>query len=442
MTGPREQKIWEGPPLNDPRFCEPPVRTLAEYTKQPMAPESFVRVQGARVLLVDHAMLQHDFPELRSENLLARNPALKQLSAQARNCRLREVIECWLLKHIAYISQRQASQRYVNSSIPISPEETIQGWRAPGYGRAAILSIPESGGLIDVKGIGVDSAATPSRKHHSNGLLSLAGGLSEILFEHLLCAILRHTKMPYGVVPHYGLVDLGFKIRDRHGNESACLFARRAHTRPPLLWGNEDPGLEIARLLMKLELSLRQFGITSVTDASRWLMRNRGGALSLRIFRTWVKYPPSELELLRSLMNFKGSQMSFGGVNIQFTSAIERAPRQIVFVDFGAYSVQTRFSRAIFSSARASYSPLDGEIVLPSDSRFTQPEPDRSIPMEANTLPRRLARGYYMGHLNGQEILRRLNQFVSRFTAQIQAVLPKTSPDLGTPGLPASCLEN
>ncbi len=178
----------------------------------------------ARVVFANYALIRHDFPALRGASTTA--------------------IDAWLVEHGAVISVGQAP---------------------PMYGRAVVMPVP--GGLLDVKGAGVETGVTPTRNWHQNGLLMLGAGIGSAGFQDLIHNVFRDARSELWCVPEYAILDLGFDVRLMDGGtEPACILLRRAHRRQRGGGDLPDAGSVEEQVKLEIELLLRQYGITSCTS--------------------------------------------------------------------------------------------------------------------------------------------------------------------------------
>ena len=148
----------------------PLVRTVAELDQPGGRFEDVIRVQTARVVFANYALVTHDFPALRGASAAA--------------------IDAWLLRHAAVVSVHHAAQAHVNGPIA-TVGSPLPAFRPPMYGRATVVPVP--GGLIDVKGAGIEAPVQPARDWHRNGLLMLGAALGSAAFQELVHNVFRHA---------------------------------------------------------------------------------------------------------------------------------------------------------------------------------------------------------------------------------------------------------
>ena len=372
------------------------VRSLNDFREQPLEYDRFQRVAGARVLLADYRLIAEDFPGLG-------DPAS---------------VDAWLLDHAAIISATQAAQSLVNDPIPVEGD-TRDAARPPWYGRSAVVEV--DGGLLDLKGIGVGDGATPQMRQHCDGLLPLDEALHEILFERMCARAFDGTL--YGVVPSYGLIDLGFR---GHSNSAkgalATVLVRQAHTRPANLWGHEDPGPEVAATILDMLLHLLRCGIDG-TLSGYVFERSPAAGLRLFIHDNEDPCPLSEEILARATEIFRigDEAVDVCVANLQFTTGMRESPRAPRIFDFGAYKLRTRIDRPWYIPFKSEVMSFIGDVLHPDDARLTAVIPSR-VPATLNTLDAELAAAYMDGRMTGREVAAVLDAAVEEFAA---AMLPR-----------------
>jgi hypothetical protein len=208
----------------------PLLRSVGELDDPGVRRERVSRVPGARVVLADYELLQHDFPELRDDALERAGLGLHHGADRAAV--RRRLIDEWLLERAAVVSQAQARQSTVNTPISTTDKRRF-AWRPTAYGRALVVEAGADGGLLDLKGIGVAPRARPSDAMHSSGLCDLGEVLRDMLFQWAIDAIFEHAGVELGSVPTYAAIDLGFDRRLHDGRLlPAGVQVRRAHRRP------------------------------------------------------------------------------------------------------------------------------------------------------------------------------------------------------------------
>lgn len=336
----------------------PVLRSLSAFTEQGLASERMDAVAGARVVCARYDLLVHDFPEMAGAD--------------------RRAIDEWLLANVAFISRPQSAQAVTNTPIPIGPVEK-EAYRPPRYCRAAILPAAGGDGLFDVKGCGIEPGDVPVLPN-SNGLLTLREAFHELLFERLVDAALQHAGDDARPVPAYAVIDLGFDARwhDGRPDERAALLVRRAQTRPRFQWGKTDPGLDVARRLLGLELTLRRYGLTaSSCGAVRFRLAEEAGGLRVTRDGRRLAFDEPALARLREASGFRGEERIVDGVNVQVAGDILEEPPRIL--DFGRYRLRAAFDTVLHSAWFADYESLRGDFVRPEDPAYVQPVPELSL---------------------------------------------------------------
>jgi len=361
-----------------PPFPPGPILTsIGDFVEQPLEEEEFHRVAGARVVFARYDLLRHDF-------------AFDGWSDGE--------IDHWLVAHCAIVSKPQAAQTETNAPIAIG-HEMRRGYRAPLYGRAAILPVDGQQRLIDVKGIGVRPGRTPKRKLHYTGILDATNALQEVLFEWLIAVVLHRAGSAAAVVPAYALLDLGFDaIGDDGARQPAFALARRAHTRPRIMWG-DDP-LDAAELatVVDLVLLLRSYGILR-NDGPFEIFR-RDADVVLEAFGREHLFRGAEAERVAALFRCNAQRMRLHVGSMQYDSGMRQRPPAPRLLDFGGFVAAWDDPVPIYIPA--SYNVyLAGEVIHPGDARYPVTGPGR-VSVLANALPRFLAAAYARGARDGQ----------------------------------------
>jgi hypothetical protein len=376
-------------PEESPTLAPPPgplLRRVADLRTRNVRPERVCRLPHARVVFANYDWLQHDFPQLRDENLERSYNGLRGLNGADRRLAVRRRIDEWLLKNVAFISEKQAGQTAVNTPVEVTGE-TATAFRPPHYGRALVYSVAESRegagdepgagvGLLDVKGAGVGPQAEPHFGPHADGLMKLYDAIREVTFQKLIHEVFRVEGVPYTTVPIYAVIDPGFDCK-HHMHEGqllpAGLLVRRAHRRPVYRWGTKEPDSPAVPLELKIEFLLRRYGITSVSPATTIDIEERDGGTFIKYGFFNVSYDARAVERVRRLTDFKGEPQQFDGVCLQFTREVEAEPPRAQFLDLGGYFVRERFENPLVSLVARRILRM-GEIIRPDDARFTQPE--------------------------------------------------------------------
>ncbi len=272
---------------------------ISEINKRKAKKETVVQVKSAKVMFANYPLLMHDFPQLSEQELLKRNPHLRDLDVSERTKRIHRLIDKWLLRHGGYVSTSQSKGTVVNTKINKGSKRT-RAYRPTHYGRALVFSIQETikslgvlkeigeqkgdQGLLDIKGVGVAPDKTPSHKTHSSGLMPLRGCYKELIIEQLIHQIFAREKSNHRTTPIYAIVDLGFdrvvlktRLERAKGvsvndiekiEQPAGLLFRRAHNR---VVGNVDLpkyGSQYYQLTKDIEWMLRKYGMTSASTPS------------------------------------------------------------------------------------------------------------------------------------------------------------------------------
>ena len=209
--------------------------------------EEFVRVESARIVLVDYDLVRKDFVETRAMS----NPE----------------IDAWLLKHTAFVSKPQAAQQTVNTPIATTAER-VQAFRPKEYKRAAVFRA--GSGLIDVKGSG---APRPQQADHGNGLATLGEGIREFIYEKLIRKIFEREGGKHQTLGTYAILDYGFDVIHANGSRSpAGAILRQGHARYA---GDFAFSLMDEGKALEVELLLRKYGITTAgahrTHPADWI---------------------------------------------------------------------------------------------------------------------------------------------------------------------------
>jgi len=375
------------PQLDHPGFSSGPVlRDLTPYRGEVIHEEEVLRLDRARVVFADHALLQHDFPQLRDDALLETNQKPRSLEGEARARALDEIREQWLLDKAAYISVPQTLQETVNDRIPVR-DVRVKAYRPYHYGRALIMSVARVNaclgggrsdrepGLLDIKGTGVGPGKAPHFRAHGNGLLDLPGALREIIFGRLTDRILTMNGYPCRAVPNYAIIDAGFNRRyPWQGTVPAAILVRRAHRRPAYRFGIKDPHCREVGIERDIELLLRRYGLTSTGADTNLFLSLEGNRMVVEYGESNLVYSPGALAWIFELTGFRGEPMEIDGMNLQFTREVEADPPAPQIVDFGSFFYHAEFTNPIVSLV-ASRPCRIGEVIHPGDPDFVQPDP-------------------------------------------------------------------
>lgn len=401
-------------------------------------------VPGARVVFVNHEVLQHDFPSLADDALLRGRGTLRRLPRAARRDELRRLREDWLLAHAGIISTTQAEQTITNTRVGVAGK-VREVWRPAGYGRACVVSLGAtrhddegSGcGLIDVKGTGVAQGRTPSLQHHSSGLCTLGEVLREFLFQSLIDELFARAAPWFWTLPVYGVIDPGFDARTRRGGTlPAGLLVRRAHRRPP--GGIQLPRLGSAheRTQVAVELLIRHYGLTSANRGTRFRFEEAAGGP--RVFYAgdaMAGLTGDDLKFIARQLRGAALPLECDGINIQMTREIAGRGRvRAQLLDFDNFEARGRFREPLVSLV-CDRTIRWGAVVWPGAPGFVQPSPALAVseakwgfgrlPSGNSTRPRRaegegpyllthdLAERFRSGEASGEQVRAELDRFVS-----------------------------
>lgn len=363
----------------------PLLRDIAELDDPDIARERMLRLAGARVLFAEHALLQRDFPRLRTQAWIEREPGLASLAPGQLTIAVHERIDAWLLRQAAWISVPQAAQQLVNGPVTTGAQ-TRPGWRPPRYGRAAVVATDDGPGLLDLKGVGVPEGQRPRLASHANGLCLLEELLREICFNWMLAHIFTATRVGaatsvgFWCVPNYGLIDAGFDARrfDRPTWSRAAVLVRRAHRRPR--GGIELPrvGDREEQLKFEVEMLLRSYGLTSTNNWTRLHVAVERGQPRF-VYHDRVIEGLSRERALELLARLGPAPIIHEGVNVQFTRDIDGPGCKAQLIDFGQYEWRERFELPVASLVRDRELRWGGAI-RPGDRGYVQPHPRLQLP--------------------------------------------------------------
>jgi hypothetical protein len=339
------------------RFATPLPRNVFQLEDPHITPETMLHVDGARVVFADYALLQRDFAQLRGAS-----PA---------------VIDEWLLRNAAVISESQAQQSTVNTPIRLSGAK-VSAYRPPLYGRAVVVQVgnaPE--GMLDVKGTGVGPRIKPVNQAHANGLLALGEALTNIAFREVMDMIFTVAGSGFSTVSEYALIDLGFDVCDLFGPATpACVQVRQAHRRP--VGGVELPlaGSPEQQLKLEIEFLLRHYGMTSCSPATSFVIDDSSGKPEMTYAeKPLPKHSDEQVAAFLKRARYKGGRVMIEGVNVQLTRESGVKPSRARVVDFGHYSVRKTFEIPMVSLVRNRLMRWGGA-VFPGEKFFPQPVPD------------------------------------------------------------------
>jgi hypothetical protein len=335
------------------------LRSFDAYTEQPLAEEVMTGLADSTVLYADYELIRGD----------------AGIEARAAD------IDAWLLRETSFISARQTSQSAMNTPIRTTHETRI-GRRPPRYCRAALYAAeiaPEHRLILDVKGCGMEPDDTPSPK--ANGLLTIPEAFHELAMERMTHAALAHDANRASTVGIYAIIDLGFValFQGRRRDERAAIVVRQAQTRPEFQWGARCPGVEVARELLDIELTLRRYGLSaSSCGAMRFVIERDGEPAILRDGRR-LDLPAEQIVEICNRVGFQEAEVMIDGVNVQVSSGILESPSRTRIFDFGRYHLRSSFENVLYAAWDRDCESMRGEFVLPSERRYVQPNPRLSM---------------------------------------------------------------
>ena len=298
----------------------------------------------------DYQVLGHDFP------VLARFP--------------QERIDRWLVDNAAFVSKPQVEQAIVNSPIE-TDGISRKALRPPNYGRAVIAEVP--GGLLDLKGAGVRPGRIPSSAEHSNGLEHLGVAFGDLMLKFLIDGIFDRASPRHWSVPIYAILDLGFDLKDDLDmHPAAGLQVRRAHRRKR--GGNTLPESGTLEQIMQfeIEMTIRNYGLTSATWANSVSLEIKNGGATARIRDTRLTDVSQEDVALFHRLVAGAQEARLERINIQL-SRDEPGASSGHLLDFGHFNVRDHFDFPITSSV-ADRRHCIGPILRPDDEAFIQPD--------------------------------------------------------------------
>jgi len=350
------------------------------------------------VVLAEYAILQHDFPFLRTRALKRTHPALVDLRGTALRRAVHALIDRWLLANAAVVSLDQCWQTDANTAI-CTGSKTRAAYRPASYGRSLVVPVgpvdtAEGGdnrdvarargaGLLDVKGAGVAPGMVPTPSDYGSGLDYLGVALGDFLMKDLIDEVFRLAAPSYWTVPVYAILDLGFDAKgDRFGTSPAGMHVRRAHRRPSSGMTVPLSGTREQLAKAEIELLLRSYGITTTSRGNSLEVESSEGAL-----RVWsnkeavTSLNPFEADLLRRLLAGRDGAR-FERINVQLAEDVTPSPLGASVVDFGHVNVKKEFRHPICSPVRDR--PLCmGGVLWPEDEAYVQPDPRIALPLES-----------------------------------------------------------
>jgi hypothetical protein len=366
----------------------PLLRAIDDLRPAEVRREQALRLAHARVVTAHYAVIQHDFPALREDSLLRLRPELARMRGPERTASIHQLIDQWLLRNAALISERQAEQSRVNTPIAHTGER-VSVYRPPLYGRALVAQtdapIPGTDvrvkGLLDLKGAGVAPHREPTHLHHSNGLLDLGDALTDLVFQEIIDAIFQRAAPGFWTVPVYAVLDLGFDIIRSDGQHiPAGMQVRRAHRRP--LHGDLPlPGTQAERVRLEIEMLLRSYGISSCIDGSALRLEEREGRLRVFHSRQELRLTAEQLRAVRRMTRFKSEPLYFDGINVQLAEGARARPSYAQVVDFGHYAARADFRHPVVNLVRGRLLRW-GSVLWPDSPYFIHPDPRLALPSE------------------------------------------------------------
>jgi hypothetical protein len=383
------------------------VRRIEEYQPELVRAEVLSRVKTARLAFADYELLRDDFPQLA--------PLAEK------------TIDEWLLTNAAFISGPQAMQAKVNSEIETDFEYAI-GFRPAAYGRAAIFSpkldlahecanLTNAAGCLDVKGLGVAPGRTPLERGHGTGLLYLWLAFREVIIEQMLRRVFDHADVCILTARNYAVIDLGFDARYSRITP-AGLLVRQAYQRDHEL---KKAGSVEDQLELKVELVLRRYGISARIPNWVSVSRDSGGHVKTSYGMPSAPMNQLQLEQLHSITGFINKDLIIHGINIQFTREISLQPLAGRLIDFGGFGIYRKFDGA-FATLVADRPLYLGQIILPSDVAFIQPDPAIRIPIEMEELNhqcKRIAQGFRNAVLSADRVREDIHRLVELGTSHL-----------------------
>ena len=363
---------------------------IADYYGELGAWETARGIRNPKLVCIDYARLQKDFPQLRRENLLNANPFLTDLDDNDWEQVLRLIIDHYVLQAAALMSQENCDSTVANTAVDITDIQK-RVYRPPRYGRAFVSGLQEiemeipgqrkmikvaAGGAVDLKGVGMPEGRQPVIGDCTDGLLSLRGGLEEYLYEHIIDIVLRDAEADFGTLPYYAIVDPGIQAITGDGLLPACIVVRGAHLRDtfsdlPAYHGQNH------YLMFEIEMLLRSYGIYSGRGNTIEIVREHG---ELAMYILGEKLAASQ-RILEGLIELHDLEVPFVAdrVNIQTDLGEEAcAGRQVRIVDFGMFGIRRRFENPVLSLVRDKLLGWGG-LYRPEDRFFVQPDEKAAI---------------------------------------------------------------
>ncbi len=343
-------------------------RSFSDYEVSGLLMQSFRRLSQASVVWADYEALQEDFPSLFLNN-----------SGDG----VKPVVDNWLIRNCAIISESQLRSSLANSPISARREIGIEAARPPGYGRAAITEVEDITnhsvkiGLVDVKGCGVSCGEIASNHDHSNGLMTLNEAFGDLIYQRLIEKALAYFGVDVIGVPIYAIISLSFgAYLEYSGPLPAALMLRQAHFRAH--GGVELPDKKSEKQIAQLmvELILRSFGLTSASPQTKLELRATIPGAMECIYGGKESGSLNPLALMSIIDHYNVPEpWHFDCLNIQTARDLSIDPLSMKLVDFGHYRYCSKFHDHIISLVRDR--PMNfGGLVSRDDPRFIQPLSD------------------------------------------------------------------
>ena len=297
-----------------------------------------------------------------------------------------EAINAWLIRNAAWVSKAQTGDNWVNSPITTGTETRI-GYRPFEYGRAMVVPVDtppnaQSGqagaGLLDIKGCGVAIGKTPSNAMYANGLEYLGYAIADFFYGWIIDDIFARTVPGYATVPVYAVLDLGFAITDGwHGDGPAGLHVRRAHRRQHETEGLPYSGSDHERVMLHVELLLRNFGLTTAGPGTAFHLGDAAEPDQLLYNGKPMKNETRQEQdktrrIVAAIRNAAAARLEV--INVQLTDMPSWEPKSAQIYDFGQVNVRRRFVNPVCNPVINGVFQA-GRIVEPTDPGFVQPDP-------------------------------------------------------------------
>ncbi len=378
-------------------FSEGPIlKSIEDLMQGEVKKETVSACSGAQVILANYELLQHDFPCLSLENLEKVNPELKAVTGKAKTLMVKDLIDQWLIRHTCFVSENQTTQEYVNTKIHLTGEK-VEAYRPVLYGRALVFSLLNNykglgidaeamgyeDGLLDVKGTGLESGKEHHFYDHGNGLLTLAEAFLEYTYQQLVEAAFRHSGSHFETLPTYGIIKLGFNVKNTGGIAGpAGLLVRRAQRRPENPGGLPEYKTDMQLLQLEVELLLRRYGITScnyVTEIRVW--KDKGNTKISYGGKPVNNLTEDQRKNIEEVSRIDNERLVFEGVNIQHTREFGKDPWKAVVIDFGSFQIKEKFKHPILSLVTDKLMRWGGSIWPDFDS-YPQPIPSLAVPYD------------------------------------------------------------